>query len=54
MPLATRDSWFNPPGIIDIASGRITSVWLPDGRVLSLALGIRATMWKFTPETVAK
>jgi predicted Ser/Thr protein kinase/WD40 repeat protein len=66
LPLATRDSWFNPAGILDLASGRITQipssdrhdhpalVWLPDGRVLSLAVGIRANIWKFTPDGGAK
>ena len=61
-PLAPRDSWFNPPGIVDIASGRITRIpsdklsdyhsmaWLPDGQVLALQTGVRGTIWKFKPE----
>jgi hypothetical protein len=63
LQLAPRDSWFNPPGILDLVSGRVTripfgnrsdhpaSVWMSDGRILTMALGLRSSMWKFTPET---
>jgi predicted Ser/Thr protein kinase/Tol biopolymer transport system component len=58
-PLAPRDSWFNPPGIIDTATGRITRIpsdnqgdyrslaWTRDGQVIALKNGLRATIWKF-------
>jgi hypothetical protein len=60
-PLAPRDSWFNPPGVIDTATGRITRIpsdnlgdyrslgWTQDGRVIALKNGLRATVWKFQP-----
>jgi len=66
VPLQPRDSWFNPAGIIDLAIGRITrlpsdnrsdhagSVWMKDNRILTMKLGIRAGIWQFTPERVAK
>ncbi|HLK17635.1 MAG TPA: hypothetical protein VKT81_01730, partial [Bryobacteraceae bacterium] len=58
-PLLPRDSWFNPPAIIDAASGRITRIpsdnlsdyqsigWTPDGQVIAQKTGLRATLWKF-------
>jgi hypothetical protein len=60
-PLAPRDSWFNPPGVIDTATGRITRIpsadqgdyrslaWTHDGEVIALRNGLRATLWKFQP-----
>ena len=61
VPLATRDSWFNPPAVIDTATGRITRIpsdnqsdyrsmgWTRDGQVIALKNGLRATLWKFQP-----
>jgi eukaryotic-like serine/threonine-protein kinase len=61
VPLAPQDSWFNPPGVIDTATGRITRIpsdnqadyrsmgWMRDGRVIALKNGLRATLWKFQP-----
>ncbi len=61
VPLAPRDSWFNPAGIIDTATGRITRIpsdnqgdyrslaWTRDGQVVALKNGLRATIWKFHP-----
>jgi hypothetical protein len=61
VPLAPRDSWFNPPGVIDSATGRITRIpsdnqsdyrsmgWTRDGQVIALKNGLRATLWKFQP-----
>ena len=60
-PLAPRDSWFNPPGVIDTANGRITRIpsdnlgdyrslgWTQNGQVVALKNGLRATLWKFQP-----
>ncbi len=57
------DSWFNPVGMLDIATGKITripcdplsdhhsSAWTADGRIVTSQLGLHATLWKFTPET---
>jgi eukaryotic-like serine/threonine-protein kinase len=59
--LLPHDSWFNPPAFIDIATGRITRIpsdnlsdyqsigWTPDGQVMALKIGLRATIWKFQP-----
>jgi hypothetical protein len=57
--LLLRDSWFNPPGVIDTVTGRTTRIpsdnlsdyqsvgWTPDGHVIALKIGLRATLWKF-------
>jgi eukaryotic-like serine/threonine-protein kinase len=59
VPLAPRDSWFNPPGVIDTATGRIARIpsdnlgdyrsmgWTRDGQVMALKNGLRATLWRF-------
>ncbi|MBI3667197.1 MAG: protein kinase [Acidobacteria bacterium] len=59
--LLLRDSWFNPPGVIDTVTGHITRIpsdnlsdyqsigWTPDGQVMALKIGLRATLWKFQP-----
>jgi Tol biopolymer transport system component/predicted Ser/Thr protein kinase len=61
VPLAPPDSWFNPPAVLDTATGRITRIpsdnqsdhrsmgWTSDGQVIALKNGLRATMWKFQP-----
>jgi hypothetical protein len=61
-PLASRDSWFFLPGIVDLATGRTAAIpvdhlgdynwlgWTPDGQVLAAAYDLRSTIWKFTPE----
>ena len=60
--LVPRDSWFNPLAILEVASGRVTqfgasplndhttAAWLPDGRIATTEHGLRAALWKFTPE----
>ncbi len=60
-PLLLHDSWFNPPAYIDTSNGRITRIpsdnlsdyqsigWTPDGQVMALKIGLRATLWKFQP-----
>ena len=57
--LSPHDSWFNPPGILDLATGKITVVptdglsdhhsfvWTPDGQILTQAIGLRAAIWHF-------
>jgi WD40 repeat protein len=59
VPLAPRDSWFNPPGVIDLESGRMARIpsdnqsdyrsmaWTGKGDVIALKNGLRATLWKF-------
>jgi hypothetical protein len=58
-PLQLPDSWFNAPGLVDTATGRLSRIpsddasdyssmaWLPDGRILALHTGLRSTLWKF-------
>jgi predicted Ser/Thr protein kinase len=60
--LMPPDSWFNPPAILDPATGHVTRVpadpfrdyhflsWTPDGQVVSVSLGLHGALWKFTPE----
>ena len=62
VPLAARDSWFFAPGIIDLATGRMTRIpvdhfgdyhymaWAPDGQVIAAARELRSALWKFRPE----
>jgi hypothetical protein len=60
-PLQPRDSWFNAPGMLNTATGRLTRLpsddvsdyqsmaWLPDGQVVALHIGVRSTLWRFQP-----
>ena len=60
-PLAARDSWFNHPAVVDTATGRIARIpsdnqsdyfsqgWTPDGDVIAIKMGLRASLWKFQP-----
>jgi len=62
-PLSPVDDWFNPPGLLDTVTGRITRIpsddgsdyhslaWLPDGRIMALRVGLRSTLWKFQPRS---
>ncbi len=57
--LLPRDSWFNLPAVVDTSTGRVTQIpsenrsdyqsvgWTPDGQVMALKIGLRATLWKF-------
>jgi hypothetical protein len=59
--LLLRDSFFNAPAVINTVTGRITRIpsdnlsdyqsfgWTPDGHVITVKIGLRATMWKFQP-----
>jgi hypothetical protein len=59
--LLLRDAWFNPPGVTDTVTGRITRIpsdslsdyhsigWTADGHVIAVKIGTRATLWKFQP-----
>jgi eukaryotic-like serine/threonine-protein kinase len=61
VPLGPRDSWFNPPAVIDTNTGRITRIppdgqsdyhsmgWTKDGQVMATRTGVRAALWKFQP-----
>jgi serine/threonine protein kinase len=60
-PLASPDSLFFPPGIVDLATGRMMRIpvdrlgdyrimaWAPDGQVIAGAAALHATIWKFQP-----
>src|SRR5262249_16317429 len=49
------DSWFNPPGLLDMATGRVTRLlenglndyhtlaWMPDGQIVATRQGLRST-----------
>jgi hypothetical protein len=62
VPLSPLDSWFNPIGVLTLATGQIvrvpsnnrndhhTMVWMPDGQILAQRLGLQSAIWKFTPE----
>ncbi|MBV9083234.1 MAG: protein kinase [Acidobacteriaceae bacterium] len=61
-PLASADSTWFPPGIIDLASGRTIRIpvdrrgdyrnmaWSPDGQVIAGAASLHAAIWKFQPD----
>jgi len=61
--LLPHDSWFNPPGIVDTRNGGLTRIaadnlsdyqsigWSPNGDIVALKIGVRATIWKFQPES---
>ena len=63
VPLASLDDWFFVPGIIDLASGRMSRIttdqmgdyhaicWMPNGKVAALANEFTSTIWKFTPNS---
>ena len=60
--LTRPDSWFKPPALLDMASGHVTRLlenglndyhslaWMPDGQIVATQQGLRATIWKFTPD----
>ena len=60
--LTVPDSWFNPPALLDMASGCVTRLldnrqndyhslaWMPDGQIVATQQSMRSTIWKFTPE----
>jgi hypothetical protein len=57
--LSPRDSWFSRSGIVNTATGRITSVssdnpsdyeyaaWTADGHIMVLQVSLRASIWRF-------
>ncbi len=59
-PLASLDSWFFQPGVVDLATGRMTRIpvdfpgdfhfetWTPDGHLVSWSHELRSTIWKMT------
>jgi eukaryotic-like serine/threonine-protein kinase len=62
-PLASADSWFFLPGLVDLATGRMTQIpvdfqgdfhdlgWAPDGSVVGAPHETRSTIWKIQPES---
>ncbi len=62
VPLTSLDAWFDLPGVVDLATGRITQVpvdfvgdfhdvgWAPDGNLVGAAHETRYTIWKMQPE----
>lgn len=55
-------TWYWPPGIFDLASGKSARIpldytsdfhhmgWTPDGKIMAVADGWSAAIWKFTPQ----
>jgi len=60
--LASPDSWFYPPGTVDLATGTMTRIQVdhfgdyrvplraPDGQIIAGAYDLRAALWRFQPE----
>ena len=60
-PVVTDSAWCYPPGVLDLATGRLTPIatdfggdyhgmaQVPDGRVLAWALPARRDLWKISP-----
>jgi Tol biopolymer transport system component len=60
--MGTIDSWFNAIGVLDPEAGRITRkladprndyhtvAWDGQGRIVALRMGLKAAIWKFTPQ----
>ena len=58
-----KDNWFFPPGILDLATGRMTRInidhvgdyhfflWTEDGEVIAGAHDVRSTLWRFRPKS---
>jgi eukaryotic-like serine/threonine-protein kinase len=52
--------WYDPPGLFNLATGEATRIpldyrgdfhhmqWTPDGKIMAVAAGWRATLWKFS------
>ena len=63
MPLASLDSWFYQPGLVDLATGRMTRIpvdapvdfhyegWTADGSVMARTHEVHSTIWKMTQAT---
>jgi len=66
VPLASANSWFFWPGLVDLATGTMTRIPVdhvgdysmllraPDGQIISGAFEDRAVLWRFQPETVSR
>jgi hypothetical protein len=60
------DSWFWPAAIFDPETGRVVRVpggdqadmlspaWANDGRLVTLALRVQGSLWRFRPENEAR
>ena len=60
------DSWYWPSVIFDPATGRVQPIpggdqadmveasWAYDGRLVTVAQGVRGSLWRFTPENEAR
>jgi hypothetical protein len=63
VPLASLDSWFYQPGMVDLATGRMTGIqvdfpvdfhfegWTADGHVMARTHEVRSSIWKMTQAT---
>jgi hypothetical protein len=60
------DSWFGPAVIFDPATGRVERIpggdqadmtspgWANDGRLVTMAMHTRGSLWRFRPENEAR
>ena len=65
MRVTPTDTWFWPAAIFDPATGRVeripgsdqadmlSSGWANDGRLVTLAQGVRGSLWRFSQENKA-
>jgi len=61
-PLASLDSWFYVPGMIDLETGKMTRIpvddfrdysflaWTPERQIVAAANELRFPVWRFRPE----
>jgi eukaryotic-like serine/threonine-protein kinase len=66
MRVAPMDSWYWPSVIFDPATGRVDRIpgsdqadlveagWANDGRLVTVAQGVRGSLWRFRPESEAR
>ena len=59
--VSLHETWFAAPAVLDTHTGRLhllpsdktsdylSMAWLPDGRIMALRVGQRATLWRFAP-----
>ncbi len=61
IPLASAESWYYLPGVIELSTGRASLIptdspgdyrsmnWTPDGQIMAIAAPFRSSIWKFSP-----
>jgi hypothetical protein len=61
LTVASADSWFFGPALLDLQSGKVNRIslkftgdvvapeWLDDGRILAVGRPTKVTLWRFRP-----